>query len=98
MSFKVKWATREQAETVARILDDHVGNSRTEFLRARFGRYEFTWMEKHPRCGRYGSPENMTKRDAAFDKIQKKLLGQLKRDGLHEVGVDDQGFHVYERA
>lgn len=98
MSFKVKWATREQAETVARILDDNVGKSRVESLRARFGPYEFTWMEEHPRSGAYISPENLAKRDAAFDKIQKKLLAQLKRDGLHEVGVDDQGFHVYERA
>lgn len=98
MSFKLKWATREQAETVARILDDYSGNSRREFLRAHFGPYEFTWMEEHPRRGRYDSPKNMTHRDAAFDKIQKKLLAQLKRDGLHEVGVDDQGFHVYERA
>ncbi len=95
-TFKVKWATRSQAEEVAKILDEGSRSlhGASERLKARFGsQYDIPWMQGQPHRGSHVNL--LDKRDTAFSKTETKMLMTLKRDGFRFSHTDEDGFDVY---
>jgi hypothetical protein len=95
-TFKVKWATRKQAEEVAKILEESTGKNREIRLKNRFGKTESesTWLEDHGSIrGKYAPL--LEKRDLAFSKKEATLLKMLNKDGFKYSHVDEDGFDVY---